>query len=209
MDRALYNKIAVTAQSLTDRFHRYHKEYGGFGGRYMVYERMVFENRPDHYDVISQLSHYNFSSFFYEKYLNDQSFPRQFFDGYATIIEENEIGVHYEVGSVLLHYLAFLLEKEIRSFMEIVKSEDFIKTHKPYLKLDNKSLLKYRYIRHDKIYNYLSKKIEKFKLLHHFLHQTTTIITYDGIYVETNLHRLEKILDNITNIYDFSNIEIK
>lgn len=208
METKLYNKIAITTQSLTDRFHRYQKEYGGFGGRYMVYERVIFDNRPDHYDVISQLSHYNFSSFFYEKYLNDQSFPRKFFDGYATIIEEKEIGVHYDIGSVLLHYLAYLMENEIRLFMEVVKSENFIKAFNPYLKLDNKNLFKYRYIGHDKIHDYLLKKIKNLNLLHHFLHQTTTILTSDGIYVETSINRLEKILENNENIYDFSNFEI-
>ncbi len=201
MNKELYEKLTKVYKALVNQWS--HPEYRD---GYTRYKRSRWERNKEIWEFLTQFQNVSFHTYFEEKYIQQFSVPEKYFGTDTIIITDEEIFFHYDFSLVLYTYCAYQLREELQKFREMIDAELEVKFGS-FVKKDEYSF-QYRTGDHENVYKYILAQLPNYGFVWNLL-SIGTIITMEDYYVKIRYTRIDSILENIEQQYNFEETTIK
>lgn len=208
MEENLFNKIQHAITFLSNHYGNVPRDYGHFETNYyQAYLNERFEIRPDVLDVINQLREVPFASIFTDEHRETFLAGSSFLDGNCTVSNETHIGVHWEVSNMLFYYLVNELTTNIRTLVQLVRSDEFSANFLGLVDVEDDSV-SYSMIDHEGIDVYIRARVPKYGQLVFVFDRLTNYVRMENSSIVFETKNMLELIDVGITTFDFSDVNI-
>ena len=209
MEENLFNKIQHAITFLSNHYGNAPSDYGHFEPRYYkAYSKDRFEIRPDVLDVINQLSEASFASIFTNEHRETFPTGSHFLEGNCSVTNDTHVGVHLEVSNMLFYYLVNELTDEIRTLVELVRSDEFSTSFLGLVDIEEDNV-SYRVFEHEAIDAYIRARVPNYGQLVFIFDRLTNYINLDNSSVVFRTRNMLELIDIGVTTFDLNGINIE
>lgn len=201
-----YNRLGRLFQFINNNYSQRHYSYGGFDGNYKTYHKDDIQFPEDTLRLIDKLMTIKVEDCYDLEYLKSNNYPQKYYNAELVKTSGTEFGFHYQLPTILFHYILNELKDSAKQFLMVIESEEF-KSAFGYCIKHDEHLFQYPTHMHEQIFKYLHSKIPHFDILHHQFNWLSDISYNDG---RTTLYKTKRIESCIANLdsFDFSKINL-
>jgi hypothetical protein len=206
MDIALYNKISIAYQNLSDRFHNYDKKWDKY---YAVYNKEFFIVRDERLEFLKQFQEISYGAFFKKKHIESNYYGEEYLSLTCVKVTEHEVRIHDNFAQVLFYYLIKYFQNDIKTLLQVLTGPEINDKFKYDYKIEEGEF-KFNPNVQEAIYTFIKERVPNYKLIFHLFAKTNSNIIYaDYDAIVINIKTIERQLKNLDEIFDFKDFEIK
>lgn len=206
MEEEEYNRIARLYQFMQFANHLIDYNYNDFNGAYKSYKVDDISFPEKTMSLINNLRYLKVSQFYTQEHLDSNKEHAGYLNSWAVMKSDNKIGFHYDLPSILFHYLLNKFKNAAIEFLKAIESPDFKERYKAYIK-ETPYELTYPLYKHPEIFNYFESIIQDYEVMHFHFSWLSDAIYNDGRKSYFKLQRIKNSIEALSR-FEFDDINI-